>query len=547
MLKVTPLGGLGQVGLNAMVLEHGAERVLVDCGVLFPRPDQLGIDVVVPDFTALRDDPERLKAVVLTHAHEDHLGALPVLLREFQVPVYGTPFTLALARHRLEEAGLTGDLREIGPGEAFSASGAFTIEPVQVTHSVPDAVGLWVKTPSATLVHSGDFKLDLSPIDGKLTDLSRLGTLGEQGVDLLLSDSTNAENDGWTPSETLVKETFARLFHGVTGRIVVAQFGSHLHRVQHLVRLAPQLGRQVVLSGRSLVRNAELARTVGRLEIPPGLLISLDAAAKLPRDKVLIISTGAQAEARSGLSWLASDEPGPLRLEPGDLCVISARAIPGNEPNIALLVNQLYAKGVTVVTPSTEPGVHVSGHAARHEQRRLVETVKPKSFVPIHGELRHLHRHRLTAIEAGVEHARALVATNGDVLGVDAQGLHGLGRAPVGMWPMRREGLAPVSEASLAERKRLAEVGLVIVVVVMQQGGGKVLHGPLVSGQGLSGEEQAALGLAAEGAALELKELSNGVRGDDERVREAVSQGVRRVFKQLFGSRPFLHPVVVRV
>jgi ribonuclease J len=278
MLKVTPLGGLGQVGLNAMVLEHGAERVLVDCGVLFPRPDQLGIDVVVPDFTALRDDPERLKAVVLTHAHEDHLGALPVLLREFQVPVYGTPFTLALARHRLEEAGLTGDLREIGPGEAFSASGAFTIEPVQVTHSVPDAVGLWVKTPSATLVHSGDFKLDLSPIDGKLTDLSRLGTLGEQGVDLLLSDSTNAENDGWTPSETLVKETFARLFHGVTGRIVVAQFGSHLHRVQHLVRLAPQLGRQVVLSGRSLVRNAELARTVGRLEIPPGLLISLDAA-----------------------------------------------------------------------------------------------------------------------------------------------------------------------------------------------------------------------------------------------------------------------------
>ncbi|MCA3014741.1 MAG: ribonuclease J [Myxococcaceae bacterium] len=547
MLKVTPLGGLGQVGLNAMVLEHGAERVLVDCGVLFPRPDQLGIDVVVPDFTALRDEPERLKAVVLTHAHEDHLGALPVLLREFPVPVYGTPFTLALARHRLEESGLSGDLRAFGPGEAFRLSEAFTVEPVQVTHSVPDAVGLWVKTPSATAVHSGDFKLDLSPIDGRLTDLARLGVLGEQGVDLLLSDSTNAENDGWTPSEALVRDTFERLFRQATGRIVVAQFGSHLHRVQHLLRLARVLGRQVVLSGRSLSRNADLARQVGRLEVPEGLLVSLDAAAKLPRERVLVISTGAQAEARSGLSWLASDEPGPLRLEPGDLVVISARAIPGNEPNIALLVNQLYAKGVTVVTPTTEPGVHVSGHAARAEQRRLVETVRPKSFVPVHGELRHLHRHRQTAVEAGVDEARARVATNGDVLGIDASGLHLLGRAPVGQWPMRREGLAPVSAASLAERRRLAEAGLVIAVVVMQQGGGKVLHGPVVSGQGLSGEEQAALPLAAEGAALELKELSHGVRGDDERVREAMAQGVRRVFKQLFGSRPFLHPVVVRV
>jgi ribonuclease J len=547
MLKVTPLGGLGEVGMNAMVLEHAGERVLVDCGVRFPRPDQLGIDVVVPDFTSLRDEPDRLKAVVLTHAHEDHLGALSFLLREWPVPVYGTPFTLALARHRLDEAGLSADLRQIGPGEAFAVGDSFSIEPVQVTHSVPDAVGLFVKTPSASLIHSGDFKLDLSPIDGKLTDLARLGVLGEQGVDLLLSDSTNAENDGWTPSEALVKDTFERLFRTASGRIVVAQFGSHLHRVQHLLRLAVTLGRQVALSGRSLIRNVELARAVGRLEVPDGLLLTLEAAGKLPRERVLVISTGAQAEVRSGLSWLASDEPGPLRLEAGDLVVISARAIPGNEPNIALLLNALYAKGVTVAYPGNEPGVHVSGHASRHEQTRLLETVRPKAFVPIHGELRHLHRHRLTAMETGLDAAHTLVATNGDILGLDATGLHSLGRAPVGQWPMRREGLAPVSEASLQERKRLAEVGLVIVVVVMQQGGGKVLHGPVVSGQGLSGEEKSALALAAEGAALELKELSTAVRGDDERVREAMTQGVRRVFKQLFGSRPFLHPVVVRV
>lgn len=547
MLKVIPLGGLGEIGLNSMVLEHGRERVLIDCGVRFPSADQLGVDIVVPDFRLLHDDPEALSAVVLTHAHEDHLGALAYLIREYPVPVYGTPFTLGLARHRLEEAGLSTELREIGPGSAFTVGQSFLIEPLNVTHSVPDAVGLAVTTPSGTLVHSGDFKLDLSPIDGRLTDLERLGVLGERGVDLLLSDSTNSEIDGWTPSESLVRETFERLFATATERIVVTQFGSHLHRVQHLLRLAERLGRKVALSGRSLQRNCELARAVGRLVVPEGLLVSLDDAAKLARNRLLIISTGAQAEVRSGLSWLISDEPGPLRLEAGDLVVLSSRAIPGNEPNIALLLNKLYARGVRVAYPGNEPGVHVSGHASRHEQRRLIETAKPKAFVPIHGELRHLHRHRLTALDSGLPEDRALVARNGDVLGIDEHGLHTLGRAPVGQLPMRREGLAPVSEAALQERRWIAESGVVTCVVVLRQGAGTVLHGPSISGQGLSGEERAALTLAAEGAQLEVKELSEAVRGDDERVREAMIRGVRRVFKQLFGLKPFVQAIVVRV
>lgn len=545
MLKVTPLGGLGEVGLNSMVVEHSGERLLIDCGILFPRPDQLGVDIVVPDFSVLRDDPEAFKAVVLTHAHEDHLGALAWLLREHPVPVYGTPFTLALARHRLEEAGLTAELREFGPG-ARVAIGGFEVEPVHVTHSVPDAVGLVVKTRSGTLVHSGDFKLDLSPIDGRLTDLARLGEVAEAGVDLLLSDSTNAEVEGWTPSESLVKETFERLFATATGRIVVAQFGSHLHRVQHLVRLAQRLGRRVVLSGRSLIRNAELGRAVGRLEIPDGLLTSMEDAGTLPRERVLIISTGAQAEVRSGLNWLIAGEPGPLRLESGDLVVISARAIPGNEPNLALLLKTLYRKGLKVAYPGNEPGVHVSGHASRQEQRRLIETVRPKAFVPIHGELKHLHRHREVATETGLAPEQSLVAMNGDVLGIDAHGLHTLGRAPVGQLPMRRDGLAPLSERALQERRWLAESGVVFVVVVLAQGGGRILHGPSTTGQGLSSEEHAALSLSAEGAQLELKELSEAVRGDDERVREAMARGVRRVFKQLFGSKPFVHAVVMR-
>jgi ribonuclease J len=546
MLKVTPLGGLGQVGLNSMVVEHGRERVLIDCGLMFPRADQLGVDIVVPDFKALRDDPDAFKAIVLTHAHEDHVGAIPWLIREHGVPIYATPYTLALVKHRLDEAGLKADLREIGPGSSF-AVGSFDIEPVNVTHSVPDAVGLVMKTPSGTLVHSGDFKLDLSPIDGKLTDLGRLGELAEQGIDLLLSDSTNAEVEGWTPSETLVKETFERLFTTAPNRVVVASFGSHLHRVQHLLWLAQKLNRRVVLSGRSLQRNCELARTVGKLVVPDGLLTSMEDAAKLPRHQVLIISTGAQAEERSGLTWLVSDEPGPLRLEPGDLVVLSARAIPGNEPNISLLLNKLYLRGVKVAYPGNEPGVHVSGHASRQEQRRLIDTVKPRAFVPIHGELKHLHRHRQVATDAGLLEEQTMIAINGDVIGVDRHGLHTLGRAPVGLLPMRREALMPVSEASLKERLQLAETGVVIAVVVMEQGGGKIRHGPTISAQGLSGEEQSALTLAAEGAQLALKELSEAVRGDDERVREAVTRGVRRVFKQLFGSRPMVHAVVVRV
>lgn len=546
-MKLIPLGGLGEVGLNSMVLEHGRERVLIDCGVLFPRPDQFGIDIVVPDFRVLRDDPEALTAVVLTHAHEDHLGALPTLIREYPVPVYGTPFTLALARHRLEEAGLETELREFGPGNVFAIGQQFLVEPLLVTHSVPDAVGLVVTTSSGTIVHSGDFKLDLSPIDGKLTDLARLGVLGDRGIDLLLSDSTNSEVEGWTPSESLVKETFERLFVGAPQRVVVAQFGSHLHRVQHLLWLAQKLGRKVALSGRSLQRNCELARTLGRLVVPEGLLISLDDAATIARDKLLLISTGAQAEVRSGLTWLVSDEPGPLRLEPDDLVVISARAIPGNEPNIALLLNKLYARGVRVVYPGNEPGVHVSGHASRQEQRRLIETARPKSFVPIHGELRHLHRHRQVALAAGLGEDRTVVARNGDVLGVDAHGLHTLGRAPVGQLPMKREAFAAVPESALQERRWLAESGVVICVVVLKQGAGTVLHGPSTTGQGLSGEERAALSLAAEGAQLEVRELSEAIRGDDERVREALVRGVRRIFKQLFGTKPFVHAVVVRV
>lgn len=547
MLRVIPLGGLGEVGLNTLVLEHGDERLLIDCGIMFPRQGQPGVDIVVPDFTWLLERPEALTGIVLTHAHEDHLGALPYLLRDVQVPVYGTPFTLAVARHRLEEAGVEAELRPIGPKEPFTLGQHFTVEPIRVTHSVPDAVGLVVKTPSATLVHSGDFKLDGTPLDGKHTDLERLAELGDQGVTALLSDSTNAEVPGWTGSERVVKEAFERLLTSARGRVAIAMFGSHLHRVQHTLELAERFGRKVVLSGRSLQRNVELARGVGLLRVPEGLLVPYEGARDVPPEKLLMLTTGAQAELRSGLTGLLPPNSNPVGLEPGDLVILSSRTIPGNEPNVTAAINRLLARGIRVVYPAIDGAVHVSGHASRDEQKKLLETVRPRHFVPIHGELRHLLQHAGLARELGFTDARLSVLTDGDVLGLDARAATPQGRVPIGQLLMRREATGVVTEAALAERRGLADAGLVVAVVVLERGGGKVLSGPTVHGLGLTTEETAALPLAAEGARLALAELSEAIRGDDERVREEVVRGVRRVFKQALGTRPAVLPMVVRL
>ncbi len=547
MLKVVPLGGLGEVGLNTLVLEHGGERLLVDCGLMFPRGDQLGVDIVLPDFTWLLDDPAALKGVVLTHAHEDHLGALTWLIRELRVPVYGTAFTLALARHRLEEAGLDADLRLMAPREPFTISEQFTVEPLRVTHSVPDAVGLAVTTPSARLIHSGDFKLDGAPIDGQLTDLERLGELGEEGVDVLLSDSTNSEVPGWSGSERLVADTFKRYFAQAKGRVVIAMFGSHLHRVQHALELARSVGRKVALLGRSLQRNVKLAQQAGIFDSWEGTLVPYEAASMIPSRNLVLLCTGAQAEPRSALMGLLNPEPGPLRIEPEDLVILSARTIPGNEPNVTHVINRLLARRCQVVYSSIDPGVHVSGHASQDEQKKLIDTVRPRHFVPIHGELRHLHHHLQVARNAGLVDEKLFLMTDGDVVGFDHERATTFGRVPAGKRLMRREGLAAVSDQVIADRKWIAETGLVIAVVAIQMGSGKVVAQPTLNGQGLQADELAALPLATESAVRAVRELSDAMRADDGRVREELVRGIRRVFKQLLGTRPLIVPIVVRV
>ncbi|MBJ6760950.1 ribonuclease J [Myxococcaceae bacterium JPH2] len=546
MLHVIPLGGLGEIGLNAMVLACRGEMLLIDAGLMFPSEGMPGVDIIIPDFTHLKQNASQLKGILLTHGHEDHVGALPFLLGEVPVPVYGTRFTLAMARQRLNELGIAADFREIEPRTPFTVGTQFTVEASRVTHTVPDAVGYIVRTPEGTVIHTGDFKLDPDPIDGLRTDLERWGEAGDEGVLCLLSDSTNSEVMEETGSERVVEQTFERLFREATGRIVVAMFSSNVHRVRHALTLCEKLGRKVALMGRSMIRNVELGRELGYLDFPDTLFIHLDSVSQLPANRVLVLTTGAQGEPRAGLSQLASNE-GALRLESGDLVILSSRPIPGNERSVGALIDQLHWRGARVVYAQVEPGVHVSGHASRPQQKRVLDIVRPRHFIPVHGEVRMLHRHLATAREAGLEPARLLLAHDGDV--VTFEDGHGrfTGSVPAGRILRDRFGGGMVTPDTLLERTRLAETGLVVAVIVIQRDTLKIAGGPQLSGQGLSAEEQAALPRVAEEARAFFSELSPQLRGDDALVREELTRAVRRAFKPYTARRPLVLPMVVRV
>lgn len=546
MLHVIPLGGLGEIGLNSLVVACRGEMLLIDAGLMFPSEGMPGVDIIIPDFTHLKQNAAQLKGVILTHGHEDHLGALPYLLNEVPVPVYGTRFTLAMARHRLNELGLEADLREIEPREPFPVGTAFKVEASRVTHTVPDAVGYIIRTPEGTLIHTGDFKLDPDPIDGLRTDLERWGQAGEEGVLCLLSDSTNSELNEETGSERVVEQTFERLFRGATGRIVVALFSSNLHRVRHLLALCERLGRKVAIQGRSMIRNVEMARELGYLDVPDSLFIHVDTVPLLPAHKVLVLTTGAQGEPRAGLSQLASGD-GPVRLDPGDLVVLSSRPIPGNERSVGALIDQLQWRGARVAYAQLEPGVHVSGHASKPQQRRVLDLVRPRHFIPVHGEGRHMHRHLATAREAGLEPAQCLLAQDGDVVAFENGRGRFTGSVPAGRIFKDRFGSGVVTPDTLQERVKLSETGLVAAVVVLQRDTQKLVAGPQLSGQGLSLDEQVLLPRVAQEAKGLFEEMSVQLRGDDALVREELTRVVRRAFKLYTSKRPLVVPMVVRV
>jgi len=530
-----------------MVFECQDQLLLVDAGLLFPPPELPGVELIIPDFGYLRDAAAQLGAVLLTHAHEDHVGALPFLLRERSVPVYGTRLTLALVAERLDQMDVRADLREILPGEPFHPSPAFEVEAFRVAHSIPDAVGLLLRTPEGTVVHTGDFKLDDTPLDARPTDLPRLEALPDGEALCLLSDSTNAEVEGETPPERVVAETLERLIPQAGGRVLVGLFASHLHRVQHVIHVCHRTGRRLVLAGRSLERNVDAARRAGRLEVPEGLLCSPEEAEGLLPHHVCILATGAQGEPRAALSQLLQPETEGLRIERGDTVLLSSRPIPGNERAVSVLINALLAAGARVVHAGIEPSLHVSGHAARGQQRKMIEAVRPRHFVPIHGELRQLTAHLDLAASAGLGAEQCFLARDGDVLGFASGRGAFWGKTPVGRVFESRAGGGDIDPESLAARNRLARSGVVAVVVAVSRDTGAYIGMPQLVGRGLTRDEERVLESAAPDLVPLLEALSPEVRGDDAFLREAVVRVTRQVFRERVSRRPFILPLIVRI
>ena len=544
-LRVIPLGGLGEIGLNLMVLEYGDTAIAVDCGVMFPDEQMLGIDVAIPDLSYLRTLGARFRGIFLTHGHEDHIGALPYVLAEWAVPVWGTPLTIGFVRERLRERGVRATLGTFG-GEPCVV-GPFTVEPFAMTHSIPDSVGLAIRTPVGTVVHTGDFKIDQTPLDGRLPDLARLADLGAEGVLLLMSDSTNVEHEGVTASERTVGAYFEQIFRQATGRVVVTTFSSHIHRMQQAVDAAVRHGRKVALVGRSLLSHVAVARDLDLLHVPDGTLVDLAAARDLARERVALITAGSQAEAASALVRIAMDAHKQVALEPGDTVVLSSRIIPGNERAISSLVNHLYRRGAVVHYGRTTP-VHVSGHAAQEELKLVLNLVRPKYFVPVHGEYRHLVRHVRLAVEVGVPAAACHLLEDGDVLELDATGARRADRVTAGRVFVDGKGMGDVADEVLRDRRHLSEDGLVLAVLAVHQQSGEIVAGPDLVSRGVLAEEASPEVLEqAKGAVLEaLGAINPESRTDPVAVQDEVRRALRRYFKR-FDRRPVILPFVMEM
>ncbi len=545
-VRIAFLGGLGEIGRNCMAIEQDDKLLLIDCGLMFPDADMHGIDLVLPDFTWLRENADRVVACVATHGHEDHVGGLQYLLRDLSFPVYGSDVTLGLARNRIEEAGLLGrtELIVVRDGERRMI-GPFDVEFIPVTHSVPHAFAVAVHTPQGVLLHSGDFKLDLTPVDGRRTDLARIGAIAStEGIRLLLCDSTNAEEHGHAPSETSISGVLRALFHEHRDRrIITASFASHIHRIQQIIDAAVETGRKVATMGRSMQKNVRMARDLGVLHVPDDTLIDIEQADDYPPHKMCIISTGSQGEPMSALSLMARGDSKWLKVTERDAVILSSDAIPGNETNVTRVIDGLLRAGAEVVH-SGIADVHATGHAQADELKTYLSIVKPEWFVPVHGEYRHLVAHAKLGIIMGVAKSNVLLCEDGDVLELSDEGLAPVARIPAGY--LYVDGIVgDVGQGVLRDRKVLAEEGVVVVIVTVDVATGKVLTGPEIITRGwvYAPEAEDLLDEACEvvAAAVE-KALAEGVRSP-----EALEKDVRRAAGRFVNERTKRRPMIVPV
>ena len=546
-LKLIPLGGLGEIGLNMMVLEYAREILIVDSGLMFPEAFMPGIDLVIPDFQYLRDNREKVQAIILTHGHEDHIGGMPFFLKEFNIPVYGTSFTIELLKEKLREHDLlhTALLNKIRAGDT-SQIGPFCIEYIRVNHSIVDGVGLAIETPVGTIVHSGDFKIDQTPVKGQATDLGRFAHFGERGVRVLLSDSTNVEKDGFTLSEKEVAKTLEALFDSCEGRMIIAVFASHIPRIQQVIRLAVKYGRKVHFSGRSMKTNVRIAREEGFILIPEDLEINESAIDRLPDDQVVMITTGSQGEPMSSLTRMAHDRHKGIKIKSGDTIILSSRFIPGNEKAITATINALYRMGAEVVYEKVSD-IHSSGHAYKEELKLMLNLVKPEYFIPIHGEYRHLVKHIQLAQETGIASDRLILAEDGMTIHIGKGEVTVGDRVPTGRILVDGKGVGDVGDPVLRDRRRLSGDGVVIVLLAVDEQTGEALYGPDIVSRGFVFEDQKAFLLEdAKSLILEvLDEFEKPSRIDWNTVGAGIKRNLKRFFFNRLERRPLILPIII--
>lgn len=482
-LKIIPLGGILEIGKNITVFEYRDDIILVDCGLGFPEDDMLGVDLVIPDFSYLEKNKEKIKGLVITHGHEDHIGAIPYLLKQINVPIYATKLTAGLIEHKLEEHKLlrSTKIKVVNPGQTISLGG-MKVEFIRITHSIPDACALAIHTPVGTVVHTGDFKIDYTPIDGEMVDFGRLAALGNKGVLALMSDSTNAERKGYTMSESTVGEIFDKLFLNCTKRIVVATFSSNVHRVQQIVNSAVSNGRKIAVCGRSMINTIETARKFGYIKVPDNVFIDIDSIKSYPDDRLVIITTGSQGETMSALTRMANGEHKKVSITPNDLVIISANPIPGNEKYVSKVVDDLMTIGAEVVYSALQD-VHVSGHACQEEQKLMLSLIRPKFFIPVHGEYRQLIAHAETAKEIGISPDNIFITNNGRVLELNEYEAKFTTTVTSGKILVDGLGVGDVGNIVLRDRQKLSQDGLIIIVLTMDTSG-IVVAGPDVITRG---------------------------------------------------------------
>jgi len=540
---------MGEFGMNSTAVCYGDSIIVIDAGLLFPKDDLLGVDLVIPDYEYLIENKEKVRAIILTHAHEDHIGSLPYLLKDVQAPVYGSPLTLGLARGRLEEHGVLADTKliSIQPRETLDL-GDIQIEFLRMTHSIADSFGLALTTPVGTIIHTGDFKLDQSPPNQNMTDYSRISHFAEKGVLALLSDSTNSERPGYTKSENYVRQHIEQIFYTCTGKIIVACFASSIHRIQIILELAHQFGKRVVTIGRSMKQNIAIASDLGYLNIPSGVMTDIAESRFLADDELVILSTGSQGEPMAALTRLAFGKHKDFTVQENDSIIISTRVIPGNESRVSRLINHFCRRGARIYDES-QWSIHVSGHASQEELKLMLNLTRPRFFIPVHGEYRQLYTHTLLAREVGIPKERILLAETGDIITLHPDSISIDGKAPVGRRFIDEGGIADLDEFVVRDRQHLSEEGVVLAVATINKSTGRIEGTPeLVSRGHVQKEEGESFLTEARQIIIDtIEACSDEEREDSILLSDTIRAELKRYFRKKTGTRPMIVPVISEI